>query len=127
MGQKIAMKIYHNPKCSKSREAKKQLDEKGITYEIHLYLDNPLSADEIDTLLSKLGLNIKDIIRTKESLWKENFKDSVFSDQELVKIVADNPRLLERPIIEHGELAVVARSDERIAEILTVYKHIFRN
>ncbi|MFT5950746.1 MAG: arsenate reductase [Francisella sp.] len=112
------MKIYHNPKCSKSREAKKLLDEKSIAYITHLYLDNPLSTIEIEALLSKLGLVIKDIIRTKESLWKENFKNGAFSDQELVKIVADNPRLLERPIIEHKDFAVVARSDEKIAEVL---------
>jgi len=112
------MKIYHNPKCSKSREAKKLLDEKGVIYTTHLYLDNPLLSVEIEALLAKLSLEIKDIIRTKESVWKENFKDGAFSDQELVKIVADNPRLLERPIIECNELAVVARSDEKIAEIL---------
>ena len=112
------MKIYHNPKCSKSREAKKLLDEKGVTYTTHLYLDNPLSSTEIEALLAKLNLSIKDIIRTKESIWKENFKEGSFSDQELMKIVADNPRLLERPIIEHNELAVVARSDEKVAEIL---------
>ena len=111
------MKIYHNPKCSKSREAKKRLDEKGIAYTTHLYLDNPLSITEIEALLVKLNLTIKDIIRTKESIWKENFKDDIFSDQELLKIVSDNPRLLERPIVEYNELAVVARSDEKIVEI----------
>ncbi|MGQ4001552.1 arsenate reductase (glutaredoxin) [Francisellaceae bacterium CB299] len=114
------MKIYHNPKCSKSREAKKLLDEKGIAYTTHLYLENPLSSHDIKALLVKLGLTINDIIRTKESLWKENFKDSEFTDKELVEIVANNPRLLERPIIEHGEFAVVARSDEKIAEILSM-------
>lgn len=112
------MKIYHNPKCSKSREAKKQLDEKGVVYTTHFYLDNPLSEAEIETLLSKLGLDIKDIIRTKESIWKESFKGKTFSDQELVKIVADNPKLLERPIIESENKAVIARSYDKIAEIL---------
>lgn len=115
------MKIYHNPKCSKSRQAKKTLDEKAIDYTTHLYLNDPLSQDELQNLLDKLGLSIKDIIRTKEAIWKESFKDGVYSDQELIKIVADNPRLLERPIIEHKDFAVVARSDEKITEILNTY------
>lgn len=115
------MKIYHNPKCSKSREAKKMLDESGVIYTTHLYLDTPLSATEIEVLLLKLSLPIKDIIRTKESVWKKNFKDSEFTDQELVQIVADTPRLLERPIIENDNFAVVARSDEKIVQILTTY------
>ena len=113
------MKIYHNPKCSKSREAKKLLDEKGIAYTTHLYLENPLYSDDIEALLVKLGLTINDIIRTKEAIWKENFKEDTYTDEELVKIVADNPRLLERPIIEHNDFAVIARSDEKIAEVLT--------
>lgn len=115
------MKIYHNPRCSKSREAKKILDEKGITYTTHLYLEAPLSTAELEALLLKLKLAIKDIIRTKESIWKENFKDKVFSEKELIAIVANNPKLLERPIIEHDKLAVVARSNEKIIEILNTY------
>ena len=112
------MKIYYNPKCSKSREAKKKLDERGVAYTIHLYLDTPLSYAEIEVILVKLNLNVRDIIRTKESIWQDNFKGGTFSDQELVKIVADNPILLERPIIEHKNIAVVARSEEKIVEIL---------
>ena len=115
------MKIYHNPKCSKSRQAKKLLDEKNIAYTTHLYLDNPLSDVEIECLLSKLSLTIKDIIRTKESVWKETFKEGDYSDMELVKIVTENPRLLERPIIEHEDFAVIARSDKKITEILNTY------
>ncbi|MFC4892644.1 arsenate reductase (glutaredoxin) [Pseudofrancisella aestuarii] len=115
------MKIYHNPKCSKSRQAKQALDERNINYDVHLYLEYPLKEEELKKLLIKLDLSIKDIIRTKEDIWKENFKDKNYTEEELIKIVADNPKLLERPIIEHGNKAVVARSDDKIAEILNTY------
>ncbi|MEY8702825.1 arsenate reductase family protein [Francisella philomiragia] len=115
------MKIYHNPKCSKSRQAKQVLDQNNINYDTHLYLDNPLSVKEIKGLLTKLKLSITDIIRTKEAVWKENFKDGEFTSDELIEIVASNPKLLERPIIEHNDFAVVARSDEKIQEILNTY------
>ncbi|WP_432772943.1 arsenate reductase family protein [Francisella salimarina] len=115
------MKIYHNPKCSKSRQAKQVLDQNSINYDTYLYLDNPLAVKEIEELLAKLKLSITDIIRTKEAIWKENFKDGEFTNDELIQIVASNPKLLERPIIEHNDFAVVARSDEKIQEILNTY------
>lgn len=67
----MAMKIYHNPKCSKSRQAKQILDQQNVNYNVHLYLDNPLSVEELKCLLKKLKLSIRDIIRTKEELWKD--------------------------------------------------------
>lgn len=115
------MKIYHNPRCSKSRQAKEALEQKGISYGTRLYLDTPLTVSELETLLKKLNLSIKDIIRTKEAIWKENFKDREFTENELIEIVAKNPKLLERPIIEHNDFAVIARSEEKIAEILKAY------
>ena len=115
------MKIYHNPKCSKSRQAKQVFDKNDINYEVQLYLDKPLSAKEIKELLIKLGLHITDIIRTKEVIWNENFKNGEFNNEELMEIVASNSKLLEKLIIEHGDFAVVARSDEKIQEILNTY------
>ncbi|MBK2077583.1 arsenate reductase family protein [Francisella tularensis] len=115
------MKFYHNPKCSKSRQAKQILDQNNIDYEIHLYLDKPLSKDQVVVLLQKLKLSIRDIIRTKENIWKENFSDKEFTEAELIEIVVANPGLLERPIIENGDFAVVARSDEKIQQILNTY------
>lgn len=115
------MKFYHNPKCSKSRQAKQILDQNNIDYEIHLYLDKPLSKDQVIVLLQKLKLSIRDIIRTKENIWKENFSDKEFTEAELIEIVVANPGLLERPIIENGDFAVVARSDEKIQQILNTY------
>ncbi|QIV96805.1 arsenate reductase [Allofrancisella inopinata] len=115
------MKIYHNPKCSKSRQAKQILDKQDVNYDEHLYLDNPLSIEELKGLLKKLKLSIRDIIRTKEELWKESFKDNEYSEDQIIEIVAKNPRLLERPIIEHKDFAVVARSEDKIAEMLNTY------
>ena len=112
------MKIYHNPKCSKSRQAKQILDKHNINYDVCLYLEDFLSVSELKILLKKLKLSIKDIIRTKEAIWKENFKGRDYSEEELINIVAENPRLLERPILEKGDFAVIARSEEKITEIL---------
>ena len=112
------MKIYHNPKCSKSRQAKQALDKDNINYDVRLYLEDSLSVSELKVLLKKLELSIKDIIRTKESIWKENFKGKDYNEEELIKIVAENPRLLERPILEKGDFAVIARAEEKITEIL---------
>ncbi len=115
------MKLYHNPKCSKSRTAKKILDEACVDYQIHLYLNEPLSELELFELLEKLDLNITDIIRTKEAVWKDNFKGNKYTNDELIKIVSENIKLLERPIIEHKNKAVVARTDETIAQIISFY------
>jgi len=112
------MKIYHNPKCSKSLTAKKILDESGIAYQTHLYMDKPLSVVELNQLLQKLKLSISEVIRTKEPVWKENFKNNEYSDEELIKIVSDNIKLLERPILEHKDKAVIARSGHAIEEII---------
>ncbi|AFJ43269.1 NADH dehydrogenase subunit 1 [Francisella orientalis str. Toba 04] len=68
-----------------------------------------------------MKLSITDIIRTKEATWEENFKDGEFTSDELIEIVASNPKLLERPIIEHNDFAVVARFDKKIQEILNTY------
>ena len=115
------MKIYHNPKCSKSRQAKQALELANIDYDIHLYLSNPLSEKNLEDLLQKLNLNIKNIIRVKEDIWKNDFKGNEYSDAELIRIVSENPRLLERPIIEHNGFAVIARSEDKIREILNTY------
>ena len=112
------MKLFHNPKCSKSRQAKQLLDQSGVEYQTRLYLQNPLNVDELNILLVKLDLCILDIIRIKEPIWQENFKDREYDDCDLVKIVADNPKLMERPIIENNRVAVIARSIDKITQII---------
>lgn len=110
--------VWHNPRCSKSRNGIKYLDEKGIEYEIRKYLDNPPIEDEIRDVLKKLGMSARELIRTKEKIYKElNLKD-VDNEDELIYAMAKYPKLIERPIVINGDKAVVARPESRIDEIL---------
>ncbi len=109
--------VWHNPRCSKSREGIKYLDEKGIEYEIRKYLDNPPSIDEIKSVLQKMNLKARDIVRTKESVYKElNLKES--DEESLIEAMSRYPKLIERPIVINGDKAVVARPQTKIDEIL---------
>lgn len=110
--------ILHNSRCSKSREALQYLETQHIEFDIRNYLDEPLSVDEINAVLAKLGLNAKDIIRTNENLWKENFKGKEYTEEELISILSENPKLIQRPIIIKGEKAVIGRPLENVIELL---------
>ncbi len=114
----MAIVVWHNPRCSKSRNGIKYLDEKGIEYEIRKYLDNPPIKDEIRDVLKKLGMSARELMRTKEKIYKElNLKD-VDNEDELIDAMAKYPKLIERPIVINGDKAVVARPESRIDEIL---------
>ncbi len=110
--------VWHNPRCSKSRNGIKYLDEKGIEYEIRRYLDNPPSEDEIKDVLEKLGMSAKELMRTKESIYKELNLKEVNDENKLIEAMAQYPKLIERPIVINGDKAVVARPESKIDEIL---------
>src|SRR5690606_14479036 len=101
--------IYHNSRCSKSREGLEILDNSGKEYRIREYLKEPLDEEEIQRLLAKLNVSPIQLIRKNEKKWKENYKDKDLSDLELVRIMAGNPELIERPIIETDTAAVIGR------------------
>lgn len=101
--------IYHNPRCSKSREALDLLKEKGFETEVIKYLETPLTKKELKDLLMKLNMKPLDIIRQKEALFQENYKGKKFTDAEWLQIIIENPVLLERPIVVKGYKAIVAR------------------
>ncbi len=110
--------IWHNPKCSKSREALKMLEEKGDTFEIFKYLDTPPSRAEIVVILEKLGVSARDLMRTKEDLYKELVIASITDETTLIDILAEHPKLIERPIIIDGNRAVIGRPIESVVEFL---------
>ncbi|MDO5616791.1 MAG: arsenate reductase (glutaredoxin) [Cruoricaptor ignavus] len=110
--------ILHNARCSKSRSAIAYLEEKGQEFEVRYYLENPLDKSEIEQLLQKLGLNAIDIVRTNETLWKEEFAGKDFTNDELIQILVENPKLIERPIIVKDDKAVVGRPTENIDQLL---------
>ena len=117
MNNKIT--IYHNPKCSKSRKALEIIKSKNIEPTIILYLVNKLSKAEIKNLLLKLGLSIRDILRTGEDEYKNNnLKNENLSDDKLIEFLVKFPKLLQRPIVVKNSKAVIGRPPENILNLL---------
>jgi len=111
--------IYHNPKCSKSRKALEIIKNKNIEPTIILYLVNKLTKTEVKNLLSKLGLSIRDILRTEEDEYKNNnLKNENLTDDKLVDFLIKFPKLLQRPIVVKNNKAVVGRPPENILNLL---------
>jgi arsenate reductase len=103
------IKIYHNPRCRKSREALKYLEDKGASFEVIQYLQNPLTGQELSDLINKLNISPIDLIRKEEALWKTQFKDKNLDKEALIDLMIKEPRLMQRPIIEFQDMAVIAR------------------
>jgi arsenate reductase len=115
----MTAKLFHNPRCSKSRQALAILKENKIEFEIFEYLKMPLKESELEGLLKKLGLAPINIIRKGESIFKElELSSKDLNIKEWAKIIAQNPILLERPIFENGEKAIVGRPPEDILQII---------
>ncbi len=113
------MKLYHNPRCSKSRNGLKYLQEKGHEPEIVLYLkDAPFTEKSLADLIKKTEKKVFDFVRTHEADYKKNYKGKTFSDTEWVKILVENPKFIHRPIFENGNKAVLANPPENAETIL---------
>ena len=112
------IKIYHNPRCSKSRQGVKYLEEKGLEFEVIQYLKDELNEVELKELIQKLNIQPIELVRTKETIWKENYKDLELSADQIIQAMVENPRLIERPIVLNKEKAVVARPTEDIEKVL---------
>jgi arsenate reductase len=112
------MKIYHNPRCTKSRQTLELLREKGAEPEIIEYLKTPPTQTELKQVLGALGLKAEDIIRKGETLYKEKYKGKNYSNEEWIKIMAENPILIERPIVVNGKKAALGRPPEQVLTIL---------
>lgn len=109
--------IYHNPRCSKSREALEILEEEGLKIEVVKYLENTPTEAELEKILVKLNLSPQDIIRKNESLYKQQFKNLTLNDHEWIKIMVQHPKLIERPIIIKGNKAIIGRPPTIIKEL----------
>lgn len=110
--------ILHNNRCGKSRAAVQFLESKGIDFETRLYLDSPLSEVEIEEVLKKLELPADELIRKNEELWKEKFSSVSYSQQGLISILANYPKLLLRPIVIMENKAIIARDLEKLEQFL---------
>jgi arsenate reductase len=112
------MDYYHNPRCKKSREGLQLLEEKGIQPEVILYMTEPLSPMDLEDILVKLDIDAEDLIRSKEAVWKEEFKDKELSEDELVLAMIEYPQLMERPILVNGDKAIIGRTTENLLDII---------
>mgnify|MGYP000571996343 CR=1 FL=1 len=111
--------VYHNPRCSKSRAALALLEENDISPQVVLYLDEPPNREQLEEILGKLGMGIRDLLRQGEAEYKQyQLGDSSISEDIVFEIVAEHPRLIERPIIVRGERALIGRPPERVLELL---------
>ena len=112
------MKIYHNPRCSKSRQTLQLIKEAGQEVEIVEYLKRIPSKEELQLILMKLNLKPVDLIRKGEAVYKEKFKNSNFNDDEWIQIMIENPKLIERPIVIKNNKAVLGRPPGNVLELL---------
>lgn len=112
------MKIYHNPKCSKSRQTLKILQDKQIEPQIIEYLKNPPTKNELTQILKWLGISAKQLIRTKEDLFKEKYQHLKLNESEWLDVLIENPELMERPIVIHDNKAVLGRPPENVLNLI---------
>ena len=112
------IKVYHNPRCGKSREALKWLETKGLEFTVREYMKEPMTEDEMEEVLEYLNMDALNLIRNKEADWKANFAGKELDEAELILAMIEYPKLMERPIVVKDKKAVVARPAEKIEDIL---------
>jgi len=112
------IQIYHNSRCGKSRECLAFLENSDKEFEVVKYLDNVPSFEELKSIIEKLEIKPIELVRQKEKIWLENYKNKTLSDDEMIQAMILNPILIERPIIINGHKAVIARPLEKIKRII---------
>ena len=110
--------IWHNPRCSKSRNAAALLEEKGIDAEVVKYLETPPTKEELQEMLKMLGISARELMRTKEDIYKELGLKEVEDEEKLIEAMVANPKLIERPIVIKEGKAVIGRPIENVVELL---------
>lgn len=111
--------VYHNPRCSKSRNTLALMDDHDIDYNVVLYLETPLDAEAIKLLLQQLSLSARDLLRRGEDAYKQlNLADKNLTEEQLIEAMVAHPKLIERPIVSDGQRAVLGRPPENVLELL---------
>ncbi|WP_135081019.1 arsenate reductase (glutaredoxin) [Terasakiella sp. SH-1] len=113
----MSVVIYHNPRCSKSRQTLQLIEEKGVEPEVILYLETPPAVEELKDIIAKLGISPRELLRKKEAK-EAGLNDDSLSDDELIKGMIANPRTIERPIVVKEEKAVLGRPPENVLDLL---------
>jgi arsenate reductase (glutaredoxin) len=112
------IQIYHNSRCGKSRECLAFIENSGKEYEIIKYLEDIPTFEELKIIIKNLGIKPIELVRQKEKIWIENFKDKKMTDDEIIKAMILNPILIERPIVINGNKAIIARPFEKAEGII---------
>lgn len=117
--QMTELTLYHNPRCSKSRGALELLEQRGLNPTVIRYLETPPSATELKQILTRLGISPRQLLRSGEEEYKTlNLTDPSLTDAEIIEAMITHPKLIERPILVAGDVAVVGRPPEKVLEIL---------
>ncbi|HXJ97646.1 MAG TPA: arsenate reductase (glutaredoxin) [Gelidibacter sp.] len=110
--------IYHNPRCSKSREGLAILESQNKDYQVIKYMDDILSVEKLKEIIQILKIKPIELVRTNELIWKQNYKNSELSDDQIIDAMISHPNLIERPIVIHGNKGVIGRPPQKILDIL---------
>ncbi len=113
------IKIYHNPRCSKSRIGLDLLEKSGQEFEVVKYLEDIPTKKELTAILNYLDITPLQLVRKTEAIWKENYKGKTLSDAEIIAAMLAHPKLIERPIVIKGNTAVIGRPSENITALLS--------
>lgn len=111
------MIIYHNPRCTKSREGLALLNENGKKVEVREYLKDAFTKAELSEVLNKLQIQPSELLRKNEQIYKDQYKGKDIKEEQWIDIMLEHPRLIERPIVVNGDRAVIGRPKEKIEEI----------
>ena len=112
------MKIYHNPRCSKSRQTLSIIQEIGKEIEIIEYLKDTISFDDLALILEMLNIQPIELIRKNEIIWRENYRGKQMRDDEIINAMRENPKLIERPIVIKNGKAIIGRPPEKVLKLL---------
>ena len=113
------LRLYHNPRCSKSRAALQLLEERGLTPTIVRYLDTPPDVDQLQALLRQLGIVPRQLLRSGEEAYQQlGLANPALTDAQLIEAMSKHPKLIERPILVAGDKAVIGRPPEKVLEVL---------
>ncbi|MEJ2112796.1 MAG: arsenate reductase (glutaredoxin) [Flavobacteriaceae bacterium] len=112
------IKIYHNPRCTKSRQGLQLLENSGKKFEIIKYLEDIPTKEELENIINLLGIKPIELVRKNEKIWKESFKGKNLSDSDIINAMLQHPKLIERPIVINNNKAIIGRPTEQILDII---------
>lgn len=112
------VKIYHNPRCRKSREGLQVIEDSGKDFEMIKYLDDPISESELKKIINLLGIKPIELVRKNEAIWKSDYKGKVMNDSQIISAMVNNPKLIERPIVLVNDMAVIGRPADKIKTLI---------